>query len=176
MRSSPDATYSGLEQVKLFCHVWSNFLMLRIRKCLHICPQNRCFKALLPCFRLFGNEGRIAGKISFDAASPIKYRVSWFTIIPCEMVEMRGIEPLSESISTGLSPSAASVLVFRFSVRPEAGSRIGYPVSPLRCREVHARFPACLTPGLESTGEPQSARGAELSSKCEFGVILSVCI
>ena len=92
------------------------------------------------------------------------------------MVEVRGIEPLSESISTGLSPSAASVLKFRLSVLPGAGSQISYPVIPLRCREVHARFPACLTPGLEPAGEPQSARGAELSSKCESVVIFSVCI
>ena len=92
------------------------------------------------------------------------------------MVEMAGIEPASESISTGLSPSAASVLRFRLRQCPEAGSALSYPVSPLRCREVHARFPACLTPGLRPAGEPESARGADLSSKCESVVIFSVCI
>ena len=92
------------------------------------------------------------------------------------LVEMAGIEPASESISSGLSPSAASDLKFRLGKRPEAGYCLSYPVIPLCCREVHIRFPACLTPGLQPTGEPKSARGAELSSKCESVVIFSVCI
>jgi len=32
-----------------------------------------------------------------------------------------GIEPTSESISMGISPSAAFVLMFRFRYRPKAG-------------------------------------------------------
>ncbi len=37
------------------------------------------------------------------------------------MVEVAGIEPASESISGGVSPSAASNLLFRLLSRPEAG-------------------------------------------------------
>jgi len=39
-----------------------------------------------------------------------------------ELVEMMGIEPMSESIFTGLSPSAAFALKFRVIKRPKAGS------------------------------------------------------
>ena len=53
------------------------------------------------------------------------------------MVEMMGIEPMSESISPGLSPSEAFVLGLRLNMRPKAGSWIGYPVSPL-CGRDHA--------------------------------------
>jgi len=38
------------------------------------------------------------------------------------LVEMMGIEPMSESIFTGLSPSAAFALKFRVIKRPKAGS------------------------------------------------------
>ena len=44
-----------------------------------------------------------------------------------------GIEPMSESISNGISPSAAFVLKFRIIGRPKAGCQVSYPVSPLRC-------------------------------------------
>ena len=50
------------------------------------------------------------------------------------MVEVAGIEPASESISSGLSPSAASDLLIRLGNRPEAGYCLSYPVSPLCCR------------------------------------------
>ena len=50
------------------------------------------------------------------------------------MVEAMGIEPMSESIFTGVSPSAAFVLKFRLKHRPKAGYIISYPVSPLCCR------------------------------------------
>ena len=60
------------------------------------------------------------------------------------LVEMMGIEPMSESISSGISPSAAFVLKFRFIRRPKAGSEISYPVSPLRCRDFPQGFPVCF--------------------------------
>ena len=47
------------------------------------------------------------------------------------MVEVVGVEPTSESISTGLSPSAVNVLLFRFFQRPLTGYGIGYLVIPL---------------------------------------------
>ena len=47
------------------------------------------------------------------------------------MVEMVGVEPTSESISKGLSPSAVNVLEFRLDQRPLTGYGLGYPVSPL---------------------------------------------
>ena len=50
------------------------------------------------------------------------------------MVEAMGIEPMSESIFTGVSPSAAFVLKFRLKHRPKAGYIISYPVSPSCCR------------------------------------------
>jgi len=58
------------------------------------------------------------------------------------MVEVMGIEPMSESIFTGTSPSAAFVLKIRFLQRPKAGFEVGYPVSPLRCRAFPQGFPA----------------------------------
>jgi len=51
-----------------------------------------------------------------------------------KMVEMAGVEPASESISNGLSPSAASDLLIRLGSRPKAGCCLSYPVSPLCCR------------------------------------------
>ena len=48
-----------------------------------------------------------------------------------KMVEMVGVEPTSESISTGLSPSAVNDLKFRLFRRPLTGCEIGYPVGPL---------------------------------------------
>ena len=92
------------------------------------------------------------------------------------MVEVMGIEPMSESVSSGLSPSAASDLLIRLGARPEAGWRLSYPVGPLYGRDHAQGFPACLTPDPEPAGEFRSMRGAELSSKCEFVCIFSVCI
>lgn len=57
------------------------------------------------------------------------------------MVEMTGVEPVSESISTGFSPSEAFVLLFHFSHRPKAGFTISYPVIPLRYRKLSQGFP-----------------------------------
>ena len=51
------------------------------------------------------------------------------------LVEMTGIEPVSESISSGLSPSAAIDLKFRVCCRPIAGCSFGYPVVPLCCQD-----------------------------------------
>ena len=59
----------------------------------------------------------------------------------CLMVEMRRVELLSESISAGISPSAVNDLKFRFSGRPLTGCRSGYPVSPLKYREIPQSFP-----------------------------------
>lgn len=53
-----------------------------------------------------------------------------------------GIEPMSESVSAGLSPSAAFDLRVRFTQRPKAGYVISYPVSPLCGRENAQGFPA----------------------------------
>ena len=80
------------------------------------------------------------------------------------MVEAMGIEPMSESIFTGVSPSAAFVLKFRLGQRPKAGYALCYPVSPSCCRAFTRGFPACLTHDSEPAGEPGHARGAELSS------------
>ena len=57
------------------------------------------------------------------------------------MVEMVGVEPTSESISAGISPSAVNVLEFRFFGRPLTDFRSGYPVSPLQYRELMQGFP-----------------------------------
>ena len=57
------------------------------------------------------------------------------------VVEMVGVEPTSESISAGISPSAVNDLKFRFSGRPLTGCRSGYPVSPLKYREILQSFP-----------------------------------
>ena len=46
-------------------------------------------------------------------------------------VEVARVELASESISTGISPSAVNVLVFRLDQRPLTGYGLGYPVSPL---------------------------------------------
>jgi len=57
------------------------------------------------------------------------------------VVEVVGVEPTSESISAGISPSAVNDLKFRFSGRPLTGCRSGYPVSPLKYREIPQSFP-----------------------------------
>ena len=46
------------------------------------------------------------------------------------MVEVMGVEPMSESISTGISPSAVNDLVFRIGGRPLTGCRLRYLVVP----------------------------------------------
>jgi len=92
------------------------------------------------------------------------------------MVEVTGIEPVSESIFTGFSPSAAFVLLFRFLQRPKAGFGVGYPVIPLRCRAFPQGFPACLTFHILPAGEQKETRGAELCSQCEIVCSFSVYI
>ena len=57
------------------------------------------------------------------------------------MVEMARVELASKSISAGISPSAVNDLKFRFSGRPLTGCRSGYPVSPLKYREIPQSFP-----------------------------------
>ena len=57
------------------------------------------------------------------------------------MVEVVGVEPTSESISTGLSPSAVNDLEFRLFQRPLTGYEISYLVSPLWYREIPQSFP-----------------------------------
>ena len=76
------------------------------------------------------------------------------------MVEMTGIEPVSESISDGLSPSASSVLRFRLWKRPESGFSISYPVVPSCCRAFTWSFPVCLIPYIRPTGKPETIRTA----------------
>ena len=92
------------------------------------------------------------------------------------MVEMMGIEPMSESASSGVSPSAAIVLKFRFAGRPIAGFRLGYPVGPLCYQELTQGFPACLTSDILPAGEQEQTRGAELSCQCEIVCSFSVYI
>ena len=74
------------------------------------------------------------------------------------MVEMARVELASESISKGISPSTAGVLVIRFILRPPAGLKIRYPVVPSCYRELTRGFPACLMPSLISAGEYEMAR------------------
>ena len=62
------------------------------------------------------------------------------------LVEMEGVEPSSESISTGVSPSAAFVLKFRIHERPKAGYHFSYPVVPIRYRELPHGFPVWSMP------------------------------
>ena len=66
---------------------------------------------------------------------------------PLFLVEMVGVEPTSESISTGLSPSAVNDLEFRLFQRPLTGYGISYPVVPLRYRELPQGFPVWSMPG-----------------------------
>ena len=75
------------------------------------------------------------------------------------MVEMEGVEPSSESISTGVSPSAAFVLEFRIHERPKAGYHFSYPVVPIRYREIPHGFPVWSMPDSRPTGEPGLTRG-----------------
>ena len=74
------------------------------------------------------------------------------------MVEMVGVEPTSESISAGISPSAVNVFEFRFFGRPLTDFRSGYPVSPLRYRELPQSFPVWSTPVIRPTGKPEPTR------------------
>ena len=56
------------------------------------------------------------------------------------MVEAMGIEPMSESIFTGVSPSAAFVLKFRLKHRPKAGYIMVYPLVPYAAGHSHKVF------------------------------------
>jgi len=60
---------------------------------------------------------------------------------PLFMVKAVRVELTSESISTGISPSAAFDLLFRLHDRPKAGCHAGYPVGPLCYRELTQSFP-----------------------------------
>ena len=98
-----------------------------------------------------------------------------------KVVEMMGIEPMSESISDRISPSAASVLKLRLRRRPEAGFLVGYPVSPSCCRAFTWSFPACSMPDIRPAGEPKLTRTAynclrSHSHRCEIIVLFSVYI
>jgi len=75
------------------------------------------------------------------------------------VVEMAGIEPASESASTGIF-SERSLRFFpplrrhvRFIRASQAQRGIGYPVSPLYYREITQSFPAYLAPGSGPAGE-----------------------
>lgn len=57
------------------------------------------------------------------------------------LVKAVRVELTSESISTGISPSAAFDLLFRLRNRPKAGCHAGYPVGPLCYRELTQSFP-----------------------------------
>jgi len=83
----------------------------------------------------------------------------WGSDYSC-LVEMVGIEPTSESSSAKtfserslrfLPPRGRPVRLIRAS---QALRGIGYPVGPLRYRELAQSFPACLAPVTGSAGEP----------------------
>jgi len=76
------------------------------------------------------------------------------------LVEMAGIEPASESASTGTFSERIlrffphrlrAVCLIRVS---QARRGFGYPVNPLCYRELTQSFPAYLAPGSGSAGEP----------------------
>jgi len=46
---------------------------------------------------------------------------AWHLYLPKKMVEARGIEPLSETVSTKASPGAVAVLEFPSIYRPATG-------------------------------------------------------
>ena len=62
------------------------------------------------------------------------------------LVKVMGIEPMSESISTRASPSAADDLKFRFPHRPTAGYAFRYSVYYSALPEYHTEFPAFIMP------------------------------
>ena len=62
------------------------------------------------------------------------------------LVKVMGIEPMSESISTRASPSAADDLKFRFPHRPTAGYAFRYSVYYSALPESHTEFPAFIMP------------------------------
>lgn len=57
------------------------------------------------------------------------------------MVEVRGVEPLSEDLSTRISPSAAAVQVFPFLLPRRRGNRSGSFIDPASRKALAGSFP-----------------------------------
>lgn len=57
------------------------------------------------------------------------------------MVEVRGVEPLSEDLSTRISPSAAAVQVFPFLLPRQRGNRSGSFIDPASRKALAGSFP-----------------------------------
>ena len=68
------------------------------------------------------------------------------------LVEMMGVEPMSESISTGISPSAVNDLVFRVGGRPLTGCRLRYLVVPCEVPRTPCRFSRIVDAGIMAYG------------------------
>ena len=57
------------------------------------------------------------------------------------LVEVRGVEPLSEDLSTRISPSAAAVQVFPFLLPRRRGNRSGSFIDPASRKALAGSFP-----------------------------------
>lgn len=57
------------------------------------------------------------------------------------VVEVRGVEPLSEDLSTRISPSAAAVQVFPFLLPRRRGNRSGSFIDPASRKALAGSFP-----------------------------------
>ena len=68
------------------------------------------------------------------------------------VVEMARVELASESISTGISPSAVNDLVFRVGGRPLTGCRLRYLVVPCEVPRTPCRFSRIVDAGITAYG------------------------
>ena len=126
--------------VRWLCHLTPTVGWLQSPSSLR-CPDLHWVSAL-PSFGHFPANQAWEFSIPSALSRENKKQVLWTYFY--FLVKVMGIEPMSESISSGISPSAAFVLKFRVIRRPKAGSEISYPVSPLRCRAFPQGFPVCF--------------------------------
>lgn len=84
------------------------------------------------------------------------------------MVEMMGVEPMSESISAAVSPSAADGLGFaRPSARQQA-DRSAIPLFPCRSGKVCKVFLYDSMPDIRPTGKPELTRNAAYAASAKL--------
>lgn len=118
---------------RIWCHYQAVAKTTGLR---YISKEILAKRGLLSCLDYYLNWTAV-----WRTACTVVWKGYWLSPIRLEMMV---IEPMSESISDRISPSAASVLKVRLRRCPEAGFFVGYPVSPSCCQTFTWSFPACL--------------------------------
>lgn len=124
---------------------------------------------MIMCMR---SRGRRSGcffiYIKFVYNSCTKQKKPLISTVPDYVVEMMGVEPMSESISAAVSPSAADGLGFaRLSARQQA-DRSAIPLFPCRSGKVCKVFLYDSMPDIRPTGKPELTRSAAYAASAKL--------